>query len=122
VEVHISRPVKLKTLKKLAKKCQNLQRLTLSKSCLQRLSQRSKQFLKKKDIEIALQKNKGRPLSIDLEKMLRIIELKRDYRSYSEIALITGVPKSTAHYLIKYAHRSKIRQGEQVIHLKPLTA
>ena len=117
-EVHISRPVKLKTLQKLVRKCRKLQRITLSKSCLQRMGKKNKAFLKKKEIELALQKNKGRPLSIDLEKMLRIIELKRDYRSYSEIALITGVPKSTAHYLIKYAHRSKIRQGEQVIHLK----
>lgn len=90
----------------------------MNKSASQRLSGKVKELLKKKKIELKIKENKGRPISIDLEKMLRIIELKRDYRSYGEIEQITGVPKSTAHYLIKYANRSKIRKGKQVVHLK----
>lgn len=116
-EVHISRPIKLVTVKRLLRKRGNLKTISLSQSCLQRLSRKVKNYLKKKDVSLKLHKTKGRPLSIDLEKMLRIIELKRDYRSYGEIAQVTGVPKSTAHYLIKYADRSKIKQGQHVIHL-----
>jgi hypothetical protein len=117
-EIHISRPLKLETLNKLSRKCRELKRVTLSKSCLERLSARVRKKLKEKEIELRLHKAKGRPLSVDLEKMLRIIELKQDYRSYGEIAAIVDVPKSTAHYLIKYADRTKIKKGRQVIHLK----
>lgn len=117
-EIHISRPLKMKALEKLLKKCKSLQRVTLSKSCLERLSERVKRKLREKEVELGLYKAKGRPLSVELEKMLRIIELKQDYRSYGEIAAIVDVPKSTAHYLIKYADRTKIKKGKQVIHLK----
>jgi len=117
-EIHISRPLKMNALDKLLRKCKGLNRITLSKSCLERLSGRVKRKLKDKEVELSLYKAKGRPLSIDLEKMLRIIELKQDYRSYGEIATIVEVPKSTAHYLIKYADRTKIKKGKQVIHLK----
>ena len=117
-EIHISRPLKFHTLDKLSRKCRELKRITLSKSCLDRLSGRVKQRLKKKEVELRLYKAKGRPISIDLQKMLRIIELRQDYRSYGEIAAIVDVPKSTTHYLIKYADQSKIKKGPQVIHLK----
>ena len=117
-EIHISRPLKLQTLNKLSRKCKELRRITLSKSCLERLSAKVKERMKEKEIELRLFKAKGRPLSVDLQKMLRIIELKQDYRSYGEIAAIVDVPKSTAHYLIKYADRSKIKKGRQIIHLK----
>jgi hypothetical protein len=117
-EIHISRPLRMNSLDKLLKKCKGLNRITLSKSCLERLSGRVKKKLENKEVELMLYKAKGRPLSVDLAKMLRIIELKQDYRSYGEIATIVEVPKSTAHYLIKYADRTKIKKGKQVIHLK----
>ena len=117
-EIHISRPLRMNSLDKLLRKCKALNRITLSKSCLERLSGRVKKKLQNKEVELRLYKAKGRPLSVELEKMLRIIELKQDYRSYGEIAAIVDVPKSTAHYLIKYADRTKIKKGKQVIHLK----
>ncbi len=117
-EIHLTRPVKEILLKKVFKRCENLSIISLSDSCFKRLSVTVKQFLARKKIELRIQKSKGRPISIDLEKMLRIIELKKDYRSYNEISQILEIPRSTAHYLIKYADRTKIKQGNETIHLQ----
>lgn len=117
-EIHVSRPVKISVLKKLLRKCKNLQRITMNKSSFERLSGKARELLEKNQVKTAIGKSKGRPISIDLEKLLHILELRRDYRSYGEISQVTGIPKSTVHYLIKYADRGKIKQGKQVIHLK----
>jgi hypothetical protein len=63
-------------------------------------------------------KTKGRPIQIDLEKLLEVIELRRDYRSFREIEEMTNVPKSTAHYIIKHSSRKKVKFKDLIIHLE----
>jgi len=53
-----------------------------------------------------------------MDKMLQIIELRKDYQTVREIEKITNIPKSTVHYLLKYADRGKIRKGANVVYLK----
>ena len=116
-DIHASRPLRLRMLKRLLHKCPALKTISLSKSAFERLSRPVKLLLQKHKMQLMIVKAKGRPIAIELEKMLHIIELRRDYRSYGEIAEITGVPKSTVHYLIKYAQRTKVRHNNQTVHL-----
>ena len=41
-----------------------------------------------------------------------------DYQSLREIERLTEIPKSTVHYLVKYAEREKIKKGNTTIYLK----
>lgn len=116
-EIHLTRPIKAKTLKKLLEKCR-IRRITLSSSCFQRLSPKTKKIAAEKGIEFATEKKRGRAISIPLKTLLYIIELKKDYQSVREIEKLTGIPKSTVHYLVKYAERAKVKKGREIIYLK----
>ncbi|HZX33922.1 MAG TPA: hypothetical protein VFF09_00935 [archaeon] len=66
---------------------------------------------------IIIEKAAGRPLSVGMEKIIEIVELHNDNRTFRQIEEITGIPKSTAHYIIKYAQRQKIKKGKKVVYL-----
>ncbi|MFA5357605.1 MAG: hypothetical protein WC308_01650 [archaeon] len=116
-EIHLTRPIKVKSLKKLLAKC-HIRKITLSGSCFQRLSPKTKKIVAENGIELATEKKRGRAISIPLKTLLYIIELKKDYQSIREIEKLTGIPKSTVHYLVKYAERAKIHKGKEIIYLK----
>jgi hypothetical protein len=116
-EIHLTRPIKAKTLKKLLEKC-HIRKITLSGSCFNRLSPKTKKIAAEKGIAFATEKKRGRAISIPLKTLLYIIELKKDYQSIREIEKLTGIPKSTVHYLVKYAERAKIHKGKEIIYLK----
>ena len=116
-EIHLVRPIKWDKLQSILSKHQ-IKALTLSTSCLKRLPRKTQKRLKEKGILISTDKRRGRAIDIPMEKMRQIIELRRDFQTVREIEKITGVPKSTVHYLIKYADRGKIKKGDNVLYLK----
>jgi hypothetical protein len=115
--IHLTRPAKHSLLEKLFKKC-NIREVTISKSCFKRLPEKTKKLFETSNANIIIEQKRGRAIDIPLEKMLEIIELRKDFQSIREIERLTGTPKSTIHYLIKYAERSKIKKGNQVVYLK----
>jgi hypothetical protein len=116
-EVHLVRPIKIHKLDELLS-TRNIKQVSMSESCFKRLPEKTKQKFKEQGIELVTSGKRGRALDISLEQMLEIIELRKDYQSIREIEKLTRVPKSTIHYLLKYAKRSKIKKGKNVIYLK----
>ena len=116
-EIHLVRPIKWEKLNSLITKC-IIKTITLSTSCLKRLPSKTQKKLKEKGVTIAVEKRRGRAIDIPMDKMLQIIELRKDYQTVREIEKLTGIPKSTVHYLLKYADRGKIRKGANVVYLK----
>ena len=115
--IHLTRPAKHELIERLLKKC-NIHEVTVSKSCFSRLPDKTKKLFKDSGATIVIEQKRGRAIDIPLEKMLEIIELRKDFQSIREIEKVTGVPKSTIHYLVKYAERAKIKKGKQVVYLK----
>jgi len=116
-EIHLVRPIKKDKLISLVTRCP-IKTITLSTSCLKRLPTKTQKKLKEKGITLGIEKRRGRAIDIPMEKMLQIIELRKDYQTVRDIEKITGIPKSTVHYLIKYADRGKIKKGANVVYLK----
>jgi len=117
-DIHMVRPVKQKTLKEIVEKCAALKKISLSKSTLARLPEKTKKLLKEKRMELNIESSRGRAIGIGLEKMLHVIEMRKDHQPLREIENITGIPKSTVHYLVKYSQREKIKKGKDVVYLK----
>lgn len=116
-EIHLVRPIKKEKLEELFSSRQ-IKSITASDSCIKRLTPRARQRIKEAGVELQIERRRGRALNVSLEKMLEIIELRKDFQSIREIEKVTGVPKSTIHYLLKYADRGKIKKGSTVIYLK----
>ncbi len=116
-QIHLVRPVKKSKIEKLLKKCPNLKEVALSSSCSKRLASNVKKFLKSKKITITKEEVRGRAIELPLEKMLKAIEMRKDHRPLREIEELTRIPKSTVHYLVKYAERRKIKKGKETVHL-----
>jgi len=116
--VHIVRPVGRKKFSSFCRKNPGIERVSMSKSCYNRTSSSFRAFLEKKEIELTVNDEKGRAISIPLPKMLSVIEMRRDFRSLREIEKSTGIPKSTVHYLVKHAKKKKIKNGKNVIYLQ----
>jgi hypothetical protein len=116
-EIHLIRPIKKEKFDELLN-TKNISIITLSESCLKRLPKKATSKIKEHEIELVIERKRGRPLEITLEQMLEIIELRKDFQSIREIEKLTNVPKSTIHYLLKYADRSKIKKGKTILYLK----
>ncbi len=116
--IHLVRPLGRKKIEKLLKRCPGCREVSLSKSCLKRLGPKTKSFLKKAGVGLSVESRRGRAIGISLEKMLHAIELRKDYQSLREIERLTEIPKSTVHYLVRYAHRDKVKKGDATIYLK----
>lgn len=115
--LHLARPVSAKKLCEILEK-RGIESVSCSQSTAKRLKPKHLSELQKHGITIEIEKRSGKPLQIDLKKMQAILEMVRDHRSMREIEKATGVPKSTAHYLVKYADRGKIKNGNRVVYLK----
>lgn len=117
-ELHFVRPPRIKSLKAMLRKCRNLRRISLSESCSERLAEKAKKLLRKREIGMSVSSNHGRPIAMEIAKIQEVIGLQKDEKSYREIEGITGIPKSTVHYLIKYAGRGKVRNGKNIVYLE----
>lgn len=115
--IQLIRPIKTKTLRLIIARL-NLREIFLPDSCLKRLSEKARKMLKEHGIKLTLLKRQGRAIGIDLSKLRQIIELYRDDKPFREIEHLTGVPKSTVHYLVKYAIRNKIKLNNKVVYLE----
>lgn len=116
-KIHITRPVPVNALKKILKKCPNLKEISISNSARARLSAKTVALMSEKRVKVFTETDKGRPISIPLEKMRQAIEMRRDFRTLRSAEEVTGIPKSTIHYLEKYSKRRKIKKGNTVIYL-----
>ncbi len=117
-KLHFVRPLKESYLKQVLKKCPALETVSLSKSCLERMPRKQLSLLEKKGISLEKEGRPGRPISMPLEKMQQALEMRKDFQSLREVERVTGISKSTVHYLEKYAQRAKIKSGKKVIYLK----
>ncbi len=114
--VHLARPLGIAALKKLASK--GIREASASDSTLKRFSKKSRDFLEQSGVRLKKQSAKGRPIGIGMQRMLEVIEMRKDYKSLRKIEEATQVPKSTVHYLVRHARRGKVKLKNQVIHLK----
>ena len=113
--IHLVRPVKLALLEKMLAGKSNGS-ISMSPSTMKRLPKKARALLEKRNLRVEIEKHQGRSLS-DGEKLKDVVEMRRDFRSYREIEKSLGIPKSTVHYLIKYAKRSKLKKGKDVFYL-----
>lgn len=117
-EIHLVRPIKKEKLSQLLNKCKSLKRICLSKSCAYRLPAKAKKIFEERGIELVEEQRRGRAINMNLKKLLSIVEMAKDGRPLREIESVSGVPKSTVHYIIKYAQRIKLKDSGQIIYLK----
>ncbi|MBU0636223.1 hypothetical protein KKE06_04320 [Candidatus Micrarchaeota archaeon] len=115
-EIHLVRPLAMKKIQTICEK-RPIENISCSQSCFKRLKTKTKKWTEQQNIRLDIQQHAGRPLKIPLKKMARVIELVKDHRTYREIEESTSVPKSTAHYLIRYAQRDKIKQNGSTVFL-----
>lgn len=118
IQLHFVRSIKKELIEKILKKCSGLKQVTLSKSSLTRMPKKNIALIRKKNIIIRTETRAGRPISVPLEKMQQALEMRNDYQSLREVEKVTGISKSTVHYLEKYAQRAKIKNKGKVIYLK----
>ena len=116
-EIHLVRPIKKEDLDFLLKN-RPIKRISLSSSCMRRLPVKAQKKIKERGIELVMEKRRGRALDLTMEQMLEIIEMRKDYQSIREIEKVMDIPKSTVHYLLKYADRGKIKSGSNIMYLK----
>ncbi|MFH1544473.1 MAG: hypothetical protein ABIE23_00055 [archaeon] len=116
-KIHLPRPIKIKLLRELLEK-RGIREISLSNSTMQRLSEKARKLIEEKGIVLVKDNSRGRALETDLEQILRINELRGDYKSIRAIERMTGIPKSTIHYLLNYAQRHKVRKKGKTIYLE----
>lgn len=107
---HLTRPLSLTEIKKL-----NCKKISCSNATHNRLSKPVKKYLVENKVEIKLEKHNGKPMQINPKQILNAIKMYRIGKSYREIEKETKIPKSTVHYLIKKAKRTKVKKGKTVI-------
>ncbi|MBS3061807.1 MAG: hypothetical protein J4215_04465 [Candidatus Diapherotrites archaeon] len=117
MEIHLARPISRKKITEIINK-RPIHTVTLSKSTFVRINEKTLDFLEKRKIKTFIHNNPGKPLQIPLEQIIDVIERVKDHQSLRKIEHITGIPKSTVHYLVKYAKRTKAKKGNKPIHLR----
>jgi len=116
-EIKLVRPIPTKKLTKLINKYKP-QKIYAAQSTINRFSEKTKKILENHEITITKTKKMGRALEIDIKTIQEIIELHNDEQPYREIEKLTKIPKSTIHYLVKYANREKIKLGKNILYLE----
>lgn len=107
---HLTRALSLHEIKKI-----NCKKISCSPSTLERLSEKSKDYLKENKYHIIIETHKGKPLETNPKEILQIIKAYRSGKSYRKIEKQFKIPKSTAHYLVKHAKKTKIKKGNTII-------
>ncbi len=116
-QVHLTRPLSGKKLKLILQRCPSLRVIGLSPSVEKRLAPETRKILNESGIGLARNHRAGRALNIDLNQIKTIADLRKDFLSMREISKRTGIPKSTIHYLLKKAKRTKLKKGKQIIYV-----
>ena len=116
-KAHIARPITKKRLEVLLKK-PKLKEISMPASVEKRLGPKLKKLIQDKGVAVKRMTFRGRAIEIEFETMLKLIEMRKDDRSYRKIEALTHIPKSTVHYLMKYADRAKIKKGNHIVYLK----
>ena len=116
-KIHLVRPIKLNKLKDLLEK-RIIKEISLSDSCFKRLSEKARKLLQDKNVNVVKDNRSGRAIEIAMEDIVKINEFRKDFQSLRKIQNLMGIPKSTIHYLEKYAKGDKIRKGNQTIYLE----
>lgn len=114
--VQLVRPVKWTVLQDLVEK-RKVPHFVLGKTTLARMGKKAKKLLKERGIPVKVEKSAGRPLETSPDMIKQVQEALRFHESYREIEKKLGVRKSTAHYLVAYALRKKIRKDGKVVQL-----
>lgn len=107
---HLTRALSLHEIKKI-----DCKKISCSPSTFERFSKATKDYLQKHNFKITIEKNKGKPLQTKPKIILQAIKLYRSGKSLRQIEKELGLPKSTVHYLIKHAKKTKIKKGNTVI-------
>ncbi len=116
--VHLVRPLSEKSIRALLSRCPHLREVGASPSVEKRLTDETKALFKEKGIGLSRVHRAGRALSLDLETIRQISELRKDFLSVRKISEKTKVPKSTIHYLIKKSKRTKFKEGKNIIYVQ----
>ena len=114
-KTHFSRPVSVREIEKMLNS--GIREFSMPDSCRVRMSIKALKKIEQRNGKITIENSAGRPIGLELEKILEVVELHNDHRTYRQISDITGIPKSTAHYLIKYAERNKIKKGGKTVYI-----
>jgi len=117
-QLHFVRPVKKRLLRGILKRCKGLEEITMSRSCMLRMPEESMQMLREKGLRIVEKTRRGRAISVPLEKMQHALEMRKDFQTLREVERVTGISKSTVHYLEKYAKRAKVKNGKRIYYLR----
>ncbi len=115
--VHLVRPLRAAKIAQLLKS-RNIKEFSLSSSCRKRLAPKALKLVEESGARIVEEHMRGRALGIGMEKIAEAIEMHRMDKSYRDIEKKLAVPKSTAHYLIRRAARTKVRHGMHMLGLK----
>ena|SRR3989338_3107340 len=111
--VHFTRPPRLAVLKNVLAAGKQIK---MPHGCFKRLSAKARKLLDESGQEVLIEQARGRPINLPPEKILEVAELHKDGRSFRKIEEITGIPKSTAHYLVKYAERQKLKSNGKIVY------
>ena len=112
-KTHFQKPPRAAEIAKL----ESGQSIFMPQSAFKRISAKARKMLDSKQIEVSIQHARGRPIGLPMEKILQVIELHKDDRTYRQIEETTGIPKSTAHYLVKYAERQKLKSNGKIVYM-----
>ena len=107
---HLTRPLSITEIKKM-----HCKKISCSNSTLTRLSKKVKKYLVENKIDVKLEKHNGKPIQMSPKEILKIIKMYRIGKSYRQMEKETKIPKSTIHYLIKKAKRTKVKRGKIVL-------
>ncbi len=113
-EIHLIRPINAKKLIALMNK--GIQKISMSQTTFNRLNKKAKEHAENKGIELIINSSRGRAIELNLNQVKEIISMYRDDKSFREIEKKIGIPKSTAHYLIKYSKRKKLKNEKKIIY------
>lgn len=116
-KIHFIRPIKAEKVKELLSK-RKIKEISFSSSTRKRMKPKAIKLIEKKGIQVKEESRRGRAIGTGFDSLLKIIELKKDYLSTRKIGKLTGIPKSTVYYLLKYAERDKIKKKNQTIYLE----
>jgi hypothetical protein len=113
-EIHLVRPIKSEKLIELMNK--GIKRISMSLTTFNRLNEKVKKYAEQNKIELKVNSSRGRAIELNLNQVKEVIGMYRDDKSFREIEKKTGIPKSTAHYLIKYSKRKKLKNENKIIY------
>lgn len=115
--LHWVRPLSKKKIKILLGACKNLVAVSVSPSVRARLKPEVVALLEKQGIGVRVESRRGRPLSSNMEAIVRVAELRKDFQPIREIERLTKIPKSSVHYLLTRAKRSRVKKRGHVVHV-----